>query len=747
MNQEIDVLRHSVHGGARMLLADPPPVSRTPPDRIDLGWLVTTLRRRKRLFLAITLTIAAIALLLTLLQTPTYIATAQVVLNVSAEDYAPDTRRPNDKAFTQDAADTEIEVIRSQLITQSAADTILSLHPGAAAALVEPHRGPLARIRSVWSKPEPVAADAAEQRSELASVLRKNLNVQRNGSTYAVTIGYGAADPRAAAIAANAYASAYSGGQLSDKQEDNRGATQFLGRRIDELRAQANVDNERVQRFRIANNLLSTSGASLTEQEISSYNQRVADARTEAAGDQARLETAQAQLRAGSSGDDVGEALGSTVVSELRGKRAEVSARLATLTSRYGRLHPDVINATGELADVDKAISQEIGRVISNLEARARVSRDRLAAISGSLSGARGRLAQNNRAAVQLDDLERRAEASQQLYESYLNRYKETAAREGTERSDSRIVSLAEAPEKPASPNLPLNLMLGLILGAGLGLAGSLGAEMAFAGLTTGEDVESGLGQRFLGAIPLLDKRANASPRDLPLQPHTLTAQALRNLRTSLTYATGEGTQVIALTSALPREGKTVTSLGLARSIAADGASVVLLDCDFHQRGLSRMLAMSGEKPGLLEVLEGTAPLDAALVRDPASDAWLLPTFASESTPTATLTGPEMSNLLATLRERFRYVVLDMSPVLPVAETREMVAKADAVLFLVRWRRTADHAVRAALRLLPGEVVNLAGIALTAVDVGDGAGAGDASAYHRQYRGYLGPARVPTGRG
>ncbi|NEL74596.1 MAG: hypothetical protein G3W60_22015, partial [Xanthomonas perforans] len=87
--------------------------------------------------------------------------------------------------------------------------------------------------------------------------------------------------------------------------------TRLVAPRLEELRQQAHADTERLQRYRIANGLLSTSGASLTEQEISSYNQEVTRARAETAESQARLSTALQQLQSGSSGEDVGEALGS----------------------------------------------------------------------------------------------------------------------------------------------------------------------------------------------------------------------------------------------------------------------------------------------------------------------------------------------------------------------------------------------------------------------------------------------------
>ena len=105
-----------------------------------------------------------------------------------------------------------------------------------------------------------------------------------------------------------------------------------------------------------------------------------------------------------------------------------------------------MITANNQLKDIDAQIQAEINRVISNLEAKSQVSRQRVASLQGSLGGAKSSLRSNNEAMVRLDELTRKAGASQSLYESYLNRLGQTAAQEGTLRPEARIISPARAP-------------------------------------------------------------------------------------------------------------------------------------------------------------------------------------------------------------------------------------------------------------------------------------------------------------
>lgn len=709
-----------------------------PHDRIDLRALANTLKRRFGMFVAVLAGVVLISLVITAQQVPLYSASSQVVLNTNQEQVTPSPSLTAFRVGAPDLISTEVVVLQSRSLANSVAQALdLDHNPSFSA----PRAGLVASLGKLFGLGVPPLRNAPVKRSDTVDRLLEDLSVNRVDETFALQIAFTTTDPQLAARIANEYAMQYTRGQLTAKIAETRAATRFLADRLDGLRQQAQADNEKVQQYRIANNLLSTSGASLTEQEITTYNEQVSAARAQTAEDQARLDTARAQLRAGSSGGDVGEALDSPVVSALRQRRAIVGGTLANFQGRYGPRHPDVIKARAELAEVDSQIAAEIARVISNLEAKARVSRERLASLSGSLAGAKGTLAQNGRATVGLDDLQRRASTSQALYESYLNRYKETGAQEGAEKPDARIISLAEVPTVPTSPHPKLNLLLALLLGSSLGIAAALVAEMTFSGLTTGEDVEYRLGQIPLGAIPTLSsvqpKQVSAS-NAIVATPGGPFAEALRNLRRSIQYAADRPVHTIAITSALPKEGKTTIAVCLARSIASGGEKAVLVDCDLRQRGATRMIGAEGDRPGLVEVLKGEVSLDEALLLDEESGCRILPLPRYPGDIGDLLVGEAMDKLLSELRDRFGYVVLDTAPTLPVADTRVLATKVDTVVFVARWRKTSDHAIKAALRLLPAKLSNVAGVVLSRVDMRKQGrfGYGDASFYYESYKGY-----------
>ena len=735
------------------------PVS-PPNDRVEFRSILTIFQRRLWLLLVVAGVIFGIAVIVTLTQTPTYTATARVMLDVDRQEVAPteggQSQQTAAQASSEAAIDTQVQVIRSRaLAIQVVRDLGLDRDPEFNPALSEPASSPnlveraklavrqgLDRATPPDARPNPPGSADAAMDDIVDNVLR-GLSTERAGMSYAIDLFYSGPDPEKAARIANSFANLYTRYTLTQKVDENQQAVGLLDSRIEDLRQQAEQDTAAVQQYRIANNLLSSSGASLTEQEISAYNQQVTSARAQAAEDIARLNTARGQVRSGSAGDDVGEALGSPVVQSLRSQRAAVSAKVADLQGRYLPRHPEILTAQRELADIDSQIQAEINRVLSNLEAKARVSNERLASLQGSLGGARGSLRANNQAMVQLDELTRKAETSQSLYESYLARLGQTSAAEGTLRADSRVISAARTPLSPSAPNIILNLALGALVGLGAGVVVAYLAELMSSSFTTGDEVESRLGRSYLGSIPMVSsvEGAGNTPVDsVVTHPRSAFAESFRSLRTSLQFAGETDAQVVVITSSLPQEGKTTTSINLARSAALQGKSVLVIDGDLRKRGLNRLVKGNKSLGGLLEVLGGEVALKDAVILDEATGAMLLPVGKTTHDTADLLTGSAMDNLLVELRQTYDLVVIDAPPVLAIAEARGLAAKADAVVFVVRWRKTAEQAVRTALRLLPPDQTRIAGILLTRVDMRKQArfGYGDASYYYKQYKNYYG---------
>jgi len=682
-------------------------------DRLDISESFSFFRRHILLILATTALVMALVLVASLLMPKVYRASSAVMLTNDASAAGQVAPTLNGQtAISNQLVETQVEVIESR----DMADRVVT-------------------ALGLSDKLTPA------ERDDVVGSIQHRVRADRSGESYALSIAYDASSPGDAVRMANAYATQFTQWQLQADQRRNDEARRETEVQLINLRTQAQKDTEALQQYRIANNLLSTSGSSLTEQEISNFNQKVADAKAQAAEDQARLNTAQAQLRSGSSGDDVGEALGSSVISNLRSQESQLAGQVASLSARYGPNHPELIRTRSQLDQVRQQIQAEIGRVVSNLKARAEVSSQRLVSLSASLGGARSKLSQNNVAMVGLSELERNSEASQAIYETYLNSYKQLLAARGSERPSAVILTLASMPKKPISPNLKLNLALAAVIGLGLGVLGAYVAEAMFHGLTTPEEIENLTGQQFLTSIPLLSSintahvGAMATVRE---EPYSIFTEAFRSLGTSVDMSTNGSAQVVAITSALPGEGKTVISCCLSHIYATSGLKTILIDCDLRRHGISRLLNIGDKQSGLIEVLEGRAELNFTSLHSDDYVFWTLPLLPSNEDAEHLLSGPEFSALLDTLRTQFDRIVLDLPPVLPVAYTRTLASRADAVVMAAHWRKTSAFALRAALRRLPQDHVRIAGVALNQVDLRRRAyfGRYDPVYYYKQYSEY-----------
>ena len=721
---------------------------------LSLQQAVGIVRRRLRLFLVVGLVVIALVALLTTTAKPRYTADATLLINQRESDVlhlsAPTTQDPTPPAPETDssAVDTQAQILTSRALAARVVDQLhLNEDPEFNGALRPPGRlAALKRMLTPASGPSDPQLDQIREREGVVDTVLHDLTVKRNGLTYTIDLQFTSYDPAKAARIANTFGQRYLTEGLDAKIDEATSATSWLNTRLNQLRGQVQAADAAVEQYKISHNLLSAEGATLTEQEISNVDTQLATARAQQAEQDARLKTAQAQLAAGSNGGDIGEALNSPVVGSLRAQRAQESAHLADLESRYGDKHPDVLKAKHSLADIDTQIQSEISRDLSNLKAESTVSRTRAASLAASASQTRATLAGNNQALIRLAELQRDDDAARAIYQGFLDRYKEANAKEGLQTSDARIVSQAKLPTAPTSPNRKLDLFLSLLLGLTAGAFSVLVAELLQRGVSQAAAAETDFRLPSLGEIPVLsstlDGLAARSKRLDPIQyivdrPASRFAESFRNLRTGLLASrTGKRVKVIAVASSLPNEGKTTTALCLARTMALSGTSVVVVDCDLRQRSINRALKLQ-PTVGLLEVLNGTASLDSALVQDEASSAWVLPLTQSAFSPKDVFGSDSMSALLEALRSRFEAVVLDTAPVLAVADTRVLAPKADVVLFIARWRTTSKNAIRTALKALDSPETFVGGFALTQVNLREQARAGDGAAhYYRAYRKY-----------
>ncbi|HEY8572374.1 GumC family protein [Phenylobacterium sp.] len=708
------------------------------PEKMHLRQLFGILLQRAKLGLGVAAAVFLLVLGAFALQTPTYTSVGSVVIDPKGQNLATPTDRQGGLPPDTSAVDTQVEILRSHAVAEAVVRKLQLWNDPEFNARMKPGMFGLTPAAKPFNNPSPRLV------TYVANQLQSRTWVRRAGLTYVVQVGVSSENPRKAALLTNTYLDMYLKRQLDEKLARVMRANRELGLSLEKMRRDAEVAEARVQTYKNAHGLMSAEGATMAEQEVSTLNQQLAIARAERAEKYARLAAAQAQLRNGNAGADVGAALGSDTVREMRKREAELSVKLAQLKTDFTDEYPEVKRTQAQLNDIRAQIQIEINRILSSLRAEAQAASGRESSLLGSRGNAQGGIAQNNQAMVGLVGLQQRADAAKAIYEAYLGRAKEVAAEGSLQQADATINSPGTVPTGPSSPNMTLGAALAFLAAMIAAGAAMLIAEFWDKHLRSRLDVERELGVPFAGVLPdfrSVKPKGLRGPEAAPAEylvshPFSGFAEAFRNLRAFLMISgSGVDNKIIALTSAVPREGKSLTSFCLARTLALSGSSVVLVDCDLRQRGASKLLGP--RDVGLVEVVQDKVPLEEALVFDEKSGMFILPA-AGKSVPYDLFSNPDTDEVLRTLAERFDYVILDAPPILGVADARILAAKADRVLYLVQWNKTPLRAAQSAIDMLQESGANVAGALLTKVNVKGQAryGYGDSSDYYGYFKNY-----------
>jgi len=726
------------------------------PDFVDIRDVFLVFWRRIGLFLAALVLVASLVTVITLQVKPKYSTAASVLIDLQDKD-ATDlssvlTGAPPDSA----QVDTQVEVIKSLILGDKVVTKLNLVNDPEFNGNLRDIKG-MAKFKA-WVKsllPQPLEENAVASVSEelekerVVHAVLSGLSVFRKGSTYVINIGYTSEDPEKAALLANTFAESYLLEQLDAKFDATSRANGWLNDRLTVLRAEVRSAENAVEVYRGQSGLLSAQGSSLTEQQISDLNAQLIIQTADYNEVVARLESVKAKVARGDAADTIGEVLASAVIQTLRAQESTVAGKRAELSSRYGPRHPEVLKVEREAADVQAQIQQEIKRIVSNLESEVGIARQKVRSIESGLGRLRGELSSNNRSLVRLRELERDAEASRSLYESFLERFKENDDQETITDADARIISKAVVPSVQSSPNTLLNLLLGLALGIAAGLGLVVLAEMLDNGLSTGADVEREIGIPFITSVPKLGDGwvnvvrnlmgKNQMPGDFIAEnPLSMFAESFRTLRSTILLSDDtKKPKVVTITSALPGEGKTTIVRSLGRLSAMSGSKTVIVDCDLRLRQLSKLSEIE-PKAGLIKYLKGDAALRDLIVRDKKSECDYVLNSEHEYTNRDLFGTPEFGKLLKALSRKYDLIILDTAPALLVTETRDIAHQSDVVIMASRWRKTKSDAIKTATNILEGVQANIIGLVLTQVNMRTRRkyGIGDYSYYSRQYGKY-----------
>ncbi len=695
---------------------------------LNVGAVLRVARRRMFFIVFVTILGTAIAAALALAMKHQYRTSAQVLIAKTETEILQVEGDNSDFLLTdKNFIDTQVKVIQSDSILRAVmTDLDLVNNPEFNDALreetVQDFLQPaywLAFVRKAMRGSGGEGAgggDVAERKT--LEMLRERVDVNRVDLTYIIDVAAESEDPALARRIANAIAAQYLTSQLNTKVEATDRANDVLLERLADLRTELLNKERAAERFRAENNLGEGQGSTtLKEQLLGDLNQQLALVRADIAEKEARLRLVQNLIRSRANAESIGEVLDSRVIIALRNQQADVIRRRAELSTRYKPSHPDMIQVTRELEDLESQIRREVQLIVTSLSNELEVARERERSLNRSIEGYGEEVADEAAAISQLRDLERDADATRSIYQTFLNRSRQVSELKESDQVDARILAEADLPLRPFKPNRTVIVGAGAVLAAMLAFIGALGLEALAPGIRTPEDMERMLGLTHLASVPQIGGSQSQRPYRYMLQnPLSGFAEVFRTMLATVTLSDREKSRhVVLFTSALPAEGKTTNAMCFALASAKSGKRTILIEADLRMPKVGWQLDLPFEH-SLTEVLNGDVSLGAAMIREPETGLAVLAMRRAAPDPGSLLGSNAFQELFSTLKEHFDVIVLDTAPILPVGDTLQLAPLADHVVFVVRARKTARGDVAMALKELNAVRSKILGGVITFAD-------------------------------
>lgn len=700
-------------------------------------WVLHYLRitnRRKWLILAVVAAFVALGLVITLLATPLYTATATVEIQRENYDIVQiDGVEPEGSSIDLEFYQTQYGLLQAESLALRVARE-MKLYDNAAFFEmfgVSDYKDLLQNGR-----PAPAALAGREERlRKAANILLDNVEITPQRLSRLVEVSFTSPNSAFSASVVNNWTEQFISSTLERRFEATSYARNFLEERLEQLRRRLETSERRLVAYASQQGIISVpasqsssgSGVATVERpivadDLTALNEQL----SQATGDRV-----QAQSRLSPSAGEGLEALQNPAIAALREQRARLAAEYANMQVKFEPEYPAARALAAQIEDLDRSIAREAGRVRAGLQETYRASTARESALRTRVNELKSSLLDQRRRSIQYNIFQRDVDTNRQLYDGLLQRYKEIGVAGGVGVNNISVVDPADVPRGPSSPNLFVNLLLSLFLGLAAGAALALAVEQIDEGISHADQVREKLGVPLLGTVPNTPiDDVTAELRD----PKSAMVEAYLSIQAKLALSTDHGIpQALSVTSTRPAEGKTTTAYSVARSLGRTGRSVILVDADMRSPSIHSLVGLRNEA-GLSNILSGHDDLDElikTISNEPISilSAGPIPPNAAEL-----LTSPRFKGLLGELRKRFDHIIVDSPPVMGLADAPLLASAVDGSIFVVQAHGTKAGMARMALDRLRNAQTTILGTVLTRFDPGrSGYGYGYGYAYEYSY--------------
>jgi polysaccharide biosynthesis transport protein len=621
-----------------------------------------------------------------------------------------------------------------------------SLQPEGAAGWLTSWFGDKGEINAELKKP---LEDAPLRRQRILKTFDRNLKIKPVAGTRLIEVHFLSPDPQVAADVPNRLVKDLQEQDFRTRFAATAQVSDWLSRQLADLKSEIADSQEKLNQAQKEAGILGSDEANnVVTIKLDALNRQLTEAEANRIIKQAVYELAKS-----GNPETISSIAGTSMVSggavnpnslalldTLRGEESQLKVQYAQASAKFGSAYPLLGQLQKQLSQLDDSIHAEITTLAT------RAQNDYLAAkksenmLRSSFESQKAEANRLNDKAIQYTILKREVESSRTLYDDLLTKLKEGGLLSGLHSTNIVVLDPARTAAEPARPIYWLNLGLGMLVGLFGGIGFAFVRDSLDNTLRTPADVEATVALPCIGIVPELASCTNL-PRRLrhnnlsvidssnSMFPSPLLDESYRALRTWLLHSdAGVPPRVITVTSALPREGKTTTSLNTAIALARDGSKVLLLEADLR-RPCFQQLITPHSSSGLIGFLTNPDGCKAEFIEHPhVPNLFVLPAGSAKASPAELLGSLRMKKFVEFVRGKFDFVVIDTPPVLSFTDAAILSRHADAVLFVIRSEQTTKQSCLRARDVMERSNVRISGILVNGVNVN--------SADYQHYYGY-----------
>ena len=716
------------------------------PSVEPFAYFSNVIRRRLSLFFALMTMSIVLAVIYLFNTAPIYVATASMAIDVD-QVKSLEPRAGNELVVDSGLIQTQIEILKSQSVSRSVIKQLrltedpefIGNGPGLKELISKFLSGLFGGDRRSNAHAEVPNAQAPESlmARQVLDTFQNRRSVTRVGQSYVMDISVQSTNPEKAARIANAIADAYIKDQLEAKYAATRRASDWLQERMQELQVQAAAQQRAVVQFREKNNIVDVAGGRLlNDQQLSELDSQLILAQAATAQAKARYYRLREIMTENVPDASVADVFQNQTIIKLRGQYLDLTAREAIWEEKYGPNHLAVLNLRRQIQEILRSIQDEMRKIEESYKSDYEIAQAREQSLSKSVGAVVSQSQTTNLAQIQLGELQSRAQTSKMLHDNFLQRNLEAVQQQSFPITEARLISPAETPLSKSYPKTSLVLLLATVGGLAASIGVAFLCELSERAFRSSRQVEEALQVNCVALLPRLkpaeasmkvalsgsDKSLRADSRTMLdhvlLEPFSQFSEALRTVKlASDLNSISKSTKVIGITSTLPNEGKSTISANYAQLIADAGSRVVLIDGDLRNPSLSRQLAAG--HPGLIDVLIGSKDIDDVLLVDQRSELRFFPSGPKRKIPHTNelLASDKMKWLIDALRDGYDYIVIDLSPLIPVVDARATTNFVDSYIYVVEWGRTRIDVTMQGLSGAPELYSRLLGVVMNKVDM------------------------------